>query len=106
MMFSLGAVRPHRGSGQVTRGGSELLVLGERGILVTALVVLFVVRGPRVEPGRAVLEGQAHVVQPRLDLVDRLRAEVADVEQVRLAAPNELTHAVDALALEAVVGAD
>src|SRR5690606_1909713 len=41
-----------------------------------------------------------------LDLGDRLRAEVADVEQVLLAASDELTHGVDALALEAVVGAD
>jgi hypothetical protein len=41
-----------------------------------------------------------------LDLVDRLRAEVADVEQVGLAAGDELAHGVDALALEAVVGPD
>src|SRR5699024_6311085 len=94
--------------GQVTNnGGSELLVLGERGVLVTGLVVLVVVAGRsrRVEPGRAVLEVQTHLVQLRLDLVDGLGAEVADVEQVRLAATDEFTHGVDALALEAVVGA-
>ena len=60
----------------------------------------------RVEAGRAVLEGQAHLDQLGLDLVDRLRTEVADVEQVLLRAADELTHGVDALALEAVVGAD
>ncbi len=45
-------------------------------------------------------------MQLRLDLVDRLRAEVADVEQVGLAAGDELADRVDAFALEAVVGAD
>ena len=58
------------------------------------------------KPGRAVLEGQTHLDQLGLDLVDRLGAEVADVEQVLLRARDELTHGVDALALEAVVGAD
>ena len=45
-------------------------------------------------------------MQLQLDLVDRLGAEVADVEQVLLRAGDELTHGVDALALEAVVGTD
>ena len=43
------------------------------------------------------------LVQLDLDLVDRLRTEVADVQQVGLAAPDQLAHGVDALALEAVV---
>ena len=45
-------------------------------------------------------------MQLGLDLIDRLRAEVADVEQVGLAARDELAHAVDAFALQAVVRAD
>src|SRR5919198_655451 len=61
--------------------------------------------GRRVEPGRAVLQREAEADELHLDLVDRLGAEVADVQQVRLAAGDELTHGVDALALEAVVGA-
>ncbi len=60
----------------------------------------------RVEAGRAVLEREAHLDELGLHLVDRLRAEVADVEQVLLRAGDELTHGVDALALEAVVAAD
>src|SRR4051794_22693630 len=83
------------------RERSVLLVLDERVVVVGA------VRrqgGRRVEPGRAVLEGQAHLDQLGLDLVDRLGAEVADVEQVLLRAGHELAHGVDALALEAVVG--
>src|SRR3954449_2810296 len=85
------------------RRGSVLLVLHE------GVVVVVAVRrqgGRRVEAGRAVLEGQAHLDQLRLDLVDRLRAEVADVEQVLLRAGHELAHGVDALALEAVVRPD
>ena len=64
-------------------------VLGE-----TLVVVVDAVVGDlaRVEAGRAVLEGQSHAVQLRLHLVDRLLAEVSDVEQVGLAAPDELTH--------------
>src|SRR4051794_23150846 len=86
-----------------TDEGSVRLVLDERVVVVVA------VRregGLRVEAGRAVLEGQTHLVQLRLDLVDRLGTEVADVEQVLLRARDELTHGVDALTLEAVVGAD
>src|SRR6478609_7965019 len=86
-----------------TNGWSVALVLDERVVVVVA------VRregGLRVEAGRAVLEGQTHLVQLRLDLVDGLGAEVADVEQVLLRARDELTHGVDALALEAVVGTD
>src|SRR3954469_19458548 len=85
------------------RVGSVGLVFDERVVLVIA------VRrkgGRRVEARRAVLERQTHLVQLRLDLVDRLGAEVADVQQVLLRAADELTHGVDALALEAVVGPD
>src|SRR3954465_13017700 len=84
-------------------GWSELLVLGE-GHVVVRTVAVDDERG--VEPGRAVLEREAHPGQLLLDLVDRLGAEVADVEQVGLAAGDQLPHRVDALALEAVVGAD
>ncbi len=61
---------------------------------------------PAGEAGRGVLQRQAHVVELLLDLFDRLGAEVADVEQVLLGAGHELAHRVDALALQAVVGAD
>src|SRR5918998_3346688 len=47
--------------------------------------------GRRVEPGRAVLQRQAETDELHLDLVDRLRTEVADVEQVGLAAAHQLT---------------
>src|SRR5690625_423766 len=57
-----------------------------------------------VEVDRAVLEAQTQARELLPDLLDRLGAEVADVEQVGLAAGHELTHGVDALALEAVVG--
>src|SRR6476661_6768572 len=86
-----------------TDGWSVALVLDERVVVVVA------VRregGLRVEAGRAVLEGQTHLVQLRLDLVDGLGPEVADVEQVLLRARDQLTHGVDALTLEAVVRAD
>src|SRR4051795_11212621 len=69
-------------------------------------VVVVVVRRQgslRVEARGAVLERETHLVQLRLDLVDGLGAEVADVEQVLLRAGDQLTHGVDALALEAVV---
>src|SRR5829696_10559966 len=74
------------------------------GVGLVALVVALD-RG-RDESGRAVLEGQAHRRELHLDLVDRLRTEVADVEQVGLGAGDELTDGVHALALEAVVGPD
>src|SRR4029453_468641 len=80
------------------RGGapfvSVLLVLDERVVVVVAARR----QGSlRVEAGRAVLEGQAHLDQLGLDLVDRLRTEVADVEQVLLRAADELTTGGDAL---------
>src|SRR5690554_4562925 len=75
------------------------------GQLVGAVVGAVVVAAG-VELERAVLEGEAHAGQLLLDLGDRLGAEVADVEQVGLAAGDELTHRVDALALEAVVRPD
>src|SRR6266702_2712941 len=59
-----------------------------------------------VKARRGVLERQRHVGQLLLDLFDRLGAEVADVQQVLLAAGDKLADRVDALALEAVVGAD
>src|SRR5882757_7081072 len=85
--------------------GLVLLGLHEAGVHVVVRPE-GVRRSRGVESGRAVLERQAHTRQLRLDLVDRLRTEVADVEQVRLGARDQLTHGVDALALEAVVGAD
>src|ERR1700712_2672304 len=60
----------------------------------------------RVEPGGAVLEREAEADELELDLVDRLRTEVADVEQVGLAARDQFADGVDTLALEAVVGPD
>src|SRR5690242_17170158 len=77
--------------------------------LDVALVVIraVVVHGAAgVEPWRGVLQGQAHVGQLLLDLFDRLGAEVADVQQVLLAAGDKLAHRVDALALQAVVRPD
>src|SRR3954447_5426950 len=84
------------------RRGSVLFVFDET-------VVIVVVRREgslRVEARSAVLERETHLVQLGLDLVDRLGAEVADVEQVLLRAGDQLTHGVDALTLEAVVRAD
>src|SRR3954452_21697662 len=80
---------------------SVLLVLDE-----VALVVAVVGGGGRVEVERAVLERQTELGELLLDLGDGLRTEVADVQEVGLRARNELTHGVDALTLEAVVGAD
>src|SRR3954469_17044021 len=80
---------------------SVLLVLDE-----VALVVAVVGGWGRVEVERAVLERQAELGELLLDLGDGLRTEVADVQQVRLGARDQLTHGVDALTLEAVVGAD
>src|SRR5665647_2457153 len=84
---------------------SVLLVFGERRVVFYVVVVTVDDRA-RVEPGRAVLELQAHTHELGLDLVDRLRTKVADIEQVGLAASEKLTHGVDALTLEAVVGPD
>src|SRR3954469_5592573 len=84
------------------RRGSVLFVFDK------AVVVVVVRRqgSLRVEARSAVLERETHLVQLRLDLVDGLGAEVADVEQVLLRARDQLTHGVDALTLEAVVRAD
>src|SRR5664280_3769236 len=84
---------------------SVLFGFGE-GRIVFCVIVVTVDNCARVEPGRAVLELQAHTHELGLDLVDRLRTEVADIEQVSLAASEKLTHGVDALTLEAVVGPD
>ena len=65
--------------------------------MATAMVVREVV-------DRGALEGQPQLGQLLLDLGDGLGAEVADVEQVRLAARDELADGVDALALEGVGG--
>src|SRR3954451_6620258 len=68
-------------------------VMSVRLVFDERVVVVVAVRregGLRVEAGRAVLEGQTHLVQLRLDLVDRLGTEVADVEQVLLRARDEL----------------
>src|SRR5690606_16295053 len=81
---------------QWCQSSSVLLVLGESGVLVER-----VDDGGRIEARRAVLERQTQLGELGLDLVDRLRPEVADVQQVLLAARDELTHGVDALALEA-----
>src|SRR5450756_2911286 len=83
---------------------SVLLVFGERRVVF--YVVITVNNCARVEPGRTVLELQTHAHELGLHLVDRLRTEVADVEQIRLAASEKLAHGVDALTLEAVVGPD
>src|SRR5688572_32003812 len=45
-------------------------------------------------------------MQLELDIVDRLRAEVADVQQVLLTTRHQLRYRVNALALEAVVRPD
>src|SRR6478609_6725602 len=105
----LNGPRPAQGlrvSGRPWPGsGSVLLGLHETGVRVVVGAV-GLGDGSRVEAGRRVLEREAHPGQLRLDLVDRLGAEVADVEQVRLGTGHELTHGVDALALEAVVRTD
>src|SRR3954449_2328000 len=84
------------------RRGSVLLVFDK------AVVVVVVRRqgSLRVEARGAVIERATHLVQLRLDLVDGLGAEVADVEQVLLRAGDQVPHGVDALALEAVVRTD
>src|SRR5215212_8425811 len=111
----------HRTAGYPTvrRGASELLgllvggvavldvgVLGRPLVGVGLVALVVALDGGGDEPGRAVLEREAHGRQLHLDLVDRLRTEVADVEQVGLGAGHELTDGVHALALEAVVGAE
>src|SRR3954453_5883166 len=88
-------------SRSVVSPASVLLVLDE-----VTLVVAVGAGGGRVEVERAVLERQAQLGELLLDLGDGLRTEVADVQEVGLGACDELTHGVDALTLEAVVGAD
>src|SRR4029453_5037167 len=51
-------------------------------------------------------EAQAELLELGLHLVDRLLAEVPDVHQLGLRLLHEVAHGVDALALQAVVGAD
>src|SRR5450830_710335 len=92
----------HPATGTAHPPASVLLVLGE----VTLVGVVVTGGGGRVEVERAVLERQAELGKLLLDLGDRLRTEVADVEEVGLAARYELAHRVDPLALEAVVGPD
>src|SRR6201996_1075355 len=104
--------RPFRGRGHwfpLSRSVNEvpavsvLLGLDVAVVLVAGVVVH---HGARVESGRGVLEGQAHVDQLLLDFLDGLRAEVPYIEEVLLAAGHELADRVDALALEAVVRAN
>ena len=57
----------------------------------------------RFETGRGVLQSQDEIDELCLDLVNGLSTEVTDVHQVSFTAGHELTHGVDALALEAVV---
>ncbi|MGC0337894.1 SRSO17 transposase [Streptomyces sp. SLBN-8D4] len=54
----------------------------------------YVDRGRGVESGRAVPEAQTRSGQLRLDLVDGLRTEVADVHQVRLGTCQKLTREI------------
>src|SRR5206468_12953624 len=87
--------RGHSSLLSLRRTRLELLVFGEA--LTFVLVVDSVVGDQaRVEPGRAVLQRETHAVQLGLDLVDRLLPEVADVEQIGLAAADELADRVDA----------
>src|SRR5436309_5434491 len=65
-------------------------------------------RGPFFGVGtvRSLLpQAQAELFELDLDLVDRLLAEVADVHQLGLRLLHHVTDRVDALALQAVVGA-
>src|SRR6202034_3403896 len=82
--------RPFRGrghwfplsrSGVQNRTASVLLGLDVAVVLVAGVVVD---DGARVEPGRGVLEGQAHVDQLLLDFLDGLRTEVPYIEEVLL----------------------
>src|ERR1035437_1278098 len=82
---------------------SVLFVFGERRVVFNVVVVT-VDNCAWVEPGRAVLELQAHAHELGLNLIDRLRPEVTDIEQVSLTASEKLAHGVNALTLEAVVG--
>ena len=88
------------------RGSSPGLVLLGLDVALIIIAAERVHGAARVEPGRGVLQRQAHVHELLLDFLDRLGAEVADVEQVLLAAGDKLADSVDALTLEAVVGAN
>src|SRR5215207_4166370 len=81
---------------------SVLLRFGEVDVFVLEFVIASD-SGQRIEAGRAVLQRQAHLMQLQLDLIDGLGSEVADVEQILLAARHQLRNGMDALALEAVV---
>src|SRR5699024_2656720 len=78
------------------RPGCRRLQLFGLGVVLTVAVGpaagLRVVSGHRggIELRRAVLQAQAQLRERELDLVDRLLPEVADVEQVRLAALDQL----------------
>src|SRR5512133_789430 len=65
-------------------------------------------RGPLVGVGIWLFlpQGKAELLELLAHLVDRLGAEVADVEQVGLGLGDQLADRGDALALQAVVGAD
>src|SRR3954449_2379646 len=66
-------------------------------------------RGPFFGVGTApslLPQAQAELLELELDLVDRLLAEVADVHQLGLRLLHDVPDRVDALALQAVVGAD
>src|ERR671932_611095 len=65
-------------------------------------------RGPLVGVGIELFlpQRKAELLELLADLVDRLGAEVADVEQVGLGLGDQLADRGDALALEAIVGAD
>src|SRR3954467_11599366 len=65
-------------------------------------------RGPFLGVGTApslLPQTQAELLELDLDLVDRLLAEVADVHELGLGLLHDVTDRVDALALQAVVGA-
>src|SRR4051812_21455489 len=65
-------------------------------------------RGPFLGVGTApslLPQTQAELLELDLDLVDRLLAEVADVHELGLRLLHDVTDRVDALALQAVVGA-
>src|SRR6185369_12338976 len=66
-------------------------------------------RGPFLGVGTApslLPQAQAELLELELDLIDRLLPEVADVHQLGLRLLDHVADGVDALALQAVVGAD